>query len=169
MASRGDFNDIFSANDKFGGNPINHRRSNTLWNNINKCNLLDLGYKGCKYALTNNRKKSRGLIMERLDRIFVNNSWLSLFSNAMVIHLPRTHSNHSPLLVQLSPKNVNFNNKSFRLETIKCRHPDFINIVKQCWSNDNLTDAQIAFRDIVLNWKNETFGDIFKKKKNTPS
>lgn len=89
--------------------------------------------------------------MERLDRIFVNNSWLSLFPKAMVIHLPRTHSDHNPLLVQLTSKNVNFINKPSRLETIWYRHPDFINIVKQCWSNDDLTDAQITLKDTVIN------------------
>lgn len=60
----GDFNDIFSRNAKFGGNPINRKHNTRLWASINKCNLVDLGYKGFKYTWSNHIRKSRGLIME---------------------------------------------------------------------------------------------------------
>lgn len=46
----GDFNNIFSTNDKFGGRSINNRRSSRLWSSINHCNLFDLGFKDCKYT-----------------------------------------------------------------------------------------------------------------------
>lgn len=69
--------------------------------------------------------------MERLDRIFVNNEWIDLFPKAVVIHLPKTHSDHNLLLLNLQPRHANSMDKPFRLETIWCRHPDFINLVKK--------------------------------------
>lgn len=126
---------------------------------------MDLGYKGSKYTWSNHRKKSRGLIMERLDRIFVNNDWLSLFPKAMVIHLPKTYFDHNRLLINLTSKNMNYNGKPSRLETIWYRHPEFINIVKQCWTSNDLVSAQKSFKDVVIKCKNKMFGYIFKKKK----
>lgn len=100
----GNFNDVMSVNDKFGGNPINQRRANFLWNCINNCQLMDLGFKRCKYTWSNRRRSSKGLIMERLDKIFANKEWLSLFANVSIMYLPKTYSDHNPLLVELIPK-----------------------------------------------------------------
>lgn len=57
---------------------------------------------GCKFTWSNYRKTSKGLIMERLDRVFVNENWLDIFPNAFVTHLPKTYSDHNPLLLTLS-------------------------------------------------------------------
>lgn len=103
--------------------------------------------------------------MERLDRSFVNKEWLFLFPKAVVIHLPKTHSDYKPLLIKLIPRNVNHSINPFRLKTIWCRHSDFINIVKHCWNDNDLVTTQSSFKDKVIKWKNDTFGDIFKKKK----
>lgn len=56
--------------------------------------------------------------MEHLDKVFPNEQWLKLFPNASIFHLPKTHSDHNPLLVQLIPKLVYCNKKYFRLEII---------------------------------------------------
>ncbi|XP_075077480.1 uncharacterized protein LOC142164157 [Nicotiana tabacum] len=84
----GDFNDVLMSDVKWGGRPINNTRASQIWNCINKCKLLDLGFKRCKYNWSNCRKRSTGLIMERLDRCFVNDEWLSIYPNAIVNHLP---------------------------------------------------------------------------------
>ncbi|XP_019260909.1 PREDICTED: uncharacterized protein LOC109238879 [Nicotiana attenuata] len=41
----GDINDVFSADDKIGGRPLNRRRDFKLWDNLNNYKLQDLGYK----------------------------------------------------------------------------------------------------------------------------
>lgn len=70
---------------------------------INNCQLLDIGYKGSRYTWFNHIIKRRDLILEQLDRCFANEHWLSYYLNALVTHLPKTHSNHTPLLLKLSP------------------------------------------------------------------
>jgi len=49
----GYFNDILCSNEKFGGNNIHDSRAKCLWSKINNYNLIDLGYKGCKYTWSN--------------------------------------------------------------------------------------------------------------------
>lgn len=68
---------------------------------INSCNLIDLGFKGPSSTWTNNRE-GPSHIRERLDRVLANMQWKLLFPEAMVSHLPRTHSDHCPLLVDVA-------------------------------------------------------------------
>lgn len=71
----GDFNEILTQSDKWGGRHINNRKSLEFWSYINHCNLLDLGHKVSKYTWSNYRRHNKGIILERLDRAFTNNSW----------------------------------------------------------------------------------------------
>ncbi|XP_075088488.1 uncharacterized protein LOC142170472 [Nicotiana tabacum] len=125
----GNFNDVFSSNDKLGRRALNSRRVFKLWDNINYCNLQDLGYKGSKYTWSNRRFGNNGLIMERLDNVFGNNEWIQCFPNASITHLPKTHSDHNSLLINLIPKKSHLFDKLFRLELYWCKHPHFKAIV----------------------------------------
>lgn len=66
----GDFNDIVSPSEKFGGNKPGHKR-------IENCGLLDLGFFGPWYTWSN-LKQPKHRILERLDRCLANPSWLTL-------------------------------------------------------------------------------------------
>lgn len=103
--------------------------------------------------------------MERLDKIFLNDSWINLFPKASVIHLPKTYSDHNPILLELIPKANNLNPRPFRLESFWCSHPGFSTIVNICWHNIDFITASSTFKNKISIWKNDTFGDIFKKKK----
>lgn len=141
----GNFNKVLRASEKFGGNSINRNRVNLFWNCINHYGLNDLGFKGSKFTWTN--RNSRNLILERLDRCLANNDWLHIFSDATVTHLPRTHSDHCPILVNLQrlpskPK------KPFRVESMWCSHPSFVQVIQESFSsNVPLTDAIALFQD----------------------
>lgn len=54
-----DFNDILKANEKFEGRHIDNERSILFKQCLDNCNMVDLGFKGCKYTLTNKRYKNR--------------------------------------------------------------------------------------------------------------
>nr|XP_016433117.1 PREDICTED: uncharacterized protein LOC107759646 [Nicotiana tabacum] len=111
----GDFNEVLKARDKFGGNPINLSRNNLFWNCINECNLIDLGYKGSKYTWTNKRYSNKtSLILERIDRSFANEGWIEQYPEATVLHLPRTHSDHCPLQINLVGPPNNKPSRPFR-------------------------------------------------------
>lgn len=51
----GDFNDIASPTEKFGGGPPNFIKIETFNNFLNNCGLIDLGYVGPSFTWTNRR------------------------------------------------------------------------------------------------------------------
>ena len=96
----GDFNEVLTSEDKFGGLPINLRKSSMFTNYLNTCGMIDLGFHGPRYTWSN-LKEVRYLIQERLDRGFANASWRATYSEASVHHLTRTHLDHCPILICL--------------------------------------------------------------------
>ncbi|XP_070038612.1 uncharacterized protein [Nicotiana tomentosiformis] len=126
----GDLNDITMISEKFRDRKVSHSRTSRIWNHINNCRLVDLGYMGCKYTWSNHRKRRKGLIMKRLDRFLANEEWLNLFPGSSVTHLPKTYSDHNPLILKLNSFTPIPPQKSFKLENIWYTHPDFINRVQ---------------------------------------
>ncbi|XP_024195607.1 uncharacterized protein LOC112198715 [Rosa chinensis] len=87
----GDFNELVSSADKSCGPFTGRFGALRDWINMNA--LIDMGYKGSCYTWSNNRVK------ERLDRAFCNCSWRSTFSDAFIQHLPKTRSDHCPIIM----------------------------------------------------------------------
>lgn len=73
-----------------------------------------MGFMGNKYAWCNGRQ-GRAFDQERLDRGLANGEWRCLFPNAIVKHLPRIFSDHSPLLLDRMEDN-NTGPHPFRFE-----------------------------------------------------
>jgi hypothetical protein len=96
----GDFNDILSSEEKWGGNKPSASRMAEFHACLNSCSLIDLGFSGPKYTWTNSQDVS-SLIMQRLDRALANPEWRFLFPEANVTHLPRTHLDHCSILLTL--------------------------------------------------------------------
>lgn len=63
--------------------------------------MIDLGFAGNHFTWPIQRKIRHNLILERLDRFFANPEWLTLFEVSSVMHLPRTHLDYCPLLLNL--------------------------------------------------------------------
>lgn len=68
----GDFNKVISQQDKWGRRPINRNRASRFQSCINHYNLIDLSFKGAKYTWSNHRHTRSDLILERLDRCYIN-------------------------------------------------------------------------------------------------
>jgi exonuclease III len=162
----GDFNDILSSEEKWGGNRPSASRMAEFHACINSCSLIDLGFSGPKYTWTNSQDVS-SLIMQRLDRALANPEWRFLFPEANVTHLPRTHSDHCPILLTLHHNPISSLSRPFRFESIWLSHPDFPSVVTQAWSlpSTNLSETFHHFTSLVTNWNKLNFGNIFKKKK----
>ena len=91
--------------------------------------LIDLGYQGPGFTWTNGRE-GKDLIRERLDRVLANAEWLDVFPNSKVIHLPRTFSDHCPILVIFEdrPRSCAF---PFRCKEAWVYHHDFKNVMEK--------------------------------------
>ncbi|XP_031378431.1 uncharacterized protein LOC116193821 [Punica granatum] len=126
-----DFNEVASSIEKFGGQAVNVNRVLAFNAMLDRCSLTDLGYTGPRFTWTNLRSSS-SLIMERLDRVVANLSWHLLFLEAMVQYLPRTHSDHRPILLKLNPT-MSTMNRPFRFESIWLSHIGFKNLVRNSW------------------------------------
>ncbi|KAJ4811748.1 Non-LTR reverse transcriptase [Rhynchospora pubera] len=125
----GDFNEILSSEEKYGGN--SNLKSNTIdfQNFTFDSGLVDVRYKGPAYTWTNKRNVSEA-IYERLDRVLVTPDWLQLYPNAYVNHLPMIHSDHCPILFRIKKPPDRSNN--FRIENWWMLEDDF----QDKWVND---------------------------------
>lgn len=95
----GNFNDFSNQNERRSyALSYNHSRAQKFTERINNCNLIDLGSVGPRLTWTNNRKGLANT-MERLDRAMSNDKWRAFFPEGTVRTLPRTYSDHSPLVV----------------------------------------------------------------------
>ncbi|KAL7163540.1 hypothetical protein ACSBR2_039615 [Camellia fascicularis] len=95
----GDFNDISSQGEKRSYAQSNQQsRSRRFWDNMNKCGLMDLGCSTPRLIWSNNRTGLANT-MEKLDRALCNDEWRTTFSEGAVRNLPRSYSDHFPLIV----------------------------------------------------------------------
>ncbi|GAV57899.1 hypothetical protein CFOL_v3_01435, partial [Cephalotus follicularis] len=136
-----DFNDYANLYEHKSIWPTSLARCTKFQYNINRCNLLDLGFSGSPFTGTNCRK---GLdkVSARLDRFMSSTSWKETFPNAIVVHLTRTHSDQHLILLD-TMVNMPLITKPFQFIATWLSHQDFINVVKNCWEGDgfNLDDG----------------------------
>ncbi|GKV28437.1 hypothetical protein SLEP1_g37496 [Rubroshorea leprosula] len=162
----GDFNDVVDQSEKFGKNEIPQTRARAYLDCMNHCNMVDLGFIGNRFTWANMRFSNQ-LIQERLDRAWANPDWKLSFPEASLFHLPHTHSDHCPILLDLNPSCPRSGSRPFRLEKFWIDHPDFQNIIHQVWVDTNTNTAKSV--ELTMNrakaWSLATFGNIFKRKK----
>ncbi|KAL7190222.1 hypothetical protein ACSBR2_022498 [Camellia fascicularis] len=165
----GDFNDYINHTERRSFSPhYNHNRSQKFAERINRCNLIDLGCVGPRFTWTNNRHGMANT-MECLDRAMSNDKWRTLFPEGTVRTLPRTYSDHSPLIVLIQRMHShNPTSRPFRFEAAWLCHPFFSDVVKKSWSNmeHNLLEAINNFTHDVKTWNKEVFGNVYKRKRN---
>ncbi|KAL7262612.1 hypothetical protein ACSBR1_000886 [Camellia fascicularis] len=82
---------------------------------MNRCNLMDLGCSGPQLTSSNERQGLANTL-ERLDRAVCNSEWRMAFTEGAVRNLPRTYSDHSPLIV--------FTQGKIKLNTDGCARGD---------------------------------------------
>ncbi|GKV14797.1 hypothetical protein SLEP1_g25615 [Rubroshorea leprosula] len=161
----GDFNDVLDQSEKFGGNRICQARVRAYLECMNNCNMIDLGFVGNRFTWVNMRF-SHHLIRERLDRAWANPEWKLLFPEATLFHLPRTSSDHCPILLDLKPFTHRTGSRPFRMEKFWLDHPEFQALIQQIWSsnNSNTSDCLDTSMKQARIWSRNTFGNIFKRK-----
>ena len=124
----GDFNEPLAEVDKFGGRLVSINRSLLFKDCLDKCNMVDMGFRGPRYTRTNRREIS-SLIQERIDRFFMNSSWCQLYPDAEVSHLTRCHSDHCPMLMETNPNKQLHLTRPFRFQSFWLSDPPFPNVV----------------------------------------
>ncbi|XP_062013929.1 uncharacterized protein LOC133730329 [Rosa rugosa] len=124
----GDFNELVSGADKKCGSLSGRFGGLRDW--INKNGMIDMGFQGSCYTWSNNRVK------ERLDRGFCCSAWRALFAEAFIRHLPKTRSDHCPILLQLASNNtINRNATPFRFQAMWLNHNTYADFVSNSWDS----------------------------------
>lgn len=127
---------------------------------VSDCSLVDIGFSGPNYTWF------RGLICECLDRTLCNSEWKINFLDTTIQHIPRTKSDHRPILLRTDGSYAPRCPRPFRFQAVWLTHPGFSSVIKASWLNDdNWFSASKKFTDAIVDWNWETFGNIFKRKK----
>lgn len=129
--------------------------------------MIDLGFSGPRFTWSNLRP-ALGHVKERLDRALSNADWRLLFPEAIVQHLPRTYSDHCPLLVDLSGIPIpNPHLRPFRFEACWLLDDRYKDLVNQVWHQSNLSLPELlpAMVQATKDWNLHTFGNLFRNKR----
>ncbi|KAK4490473.1 hypothetical protein RD792_001150, partial [Penstemon davidsonii] len=161
----GDFNEVLSVQEKRGGNLPVLSRCNRFKDMIDACGLIDLGFRGPKFTWSDSRV-GLAKIRERIDRCLANVGWQELFPESMVLHLPRTHSDHHPLLTlcdgMAQPPPV----KPFRFELAWTTNDQCKELVAAIWKDaPSIFGAIDRLPKIMREWNRNSFGNIFENKR----
>lgn len=130
----GDFNEMLIREDKFGGNLININKALQFQECLDICRMIDIGFSGPRFTWSN-RWPFTHLVLERIDRAFVNAEWSSIFPKVAVLHLEKMHSNHYPIKVCFKNNREFHSPRPFRFQLMWLSHPIFLNVVKEAWNN----------------------------------
>ncbi|KAK1318599.1 hypothetical protein QJS10_CPB04g01953 [Acorus calamus] len=110
-----DFNTLLDSGDKWGGLPFRVSSAVQDFRNwVHGGELQPLGNQGPSFSWCSNRIQPNW-IWELFDRAFTSASWLEIFPDIVVSILPRTCSDHAPLLIDSSPPTPQ-GSKPFRFE-----------------------------------------------------
>lgn len=114
----GNFNQVLYYLEKRDGHRINQQHARSFANMITERAMLDL-------------RIGRANIQERLDRALCNHIWLTQFLECTMQHLPRTRSDHLPLLLSTNKNNTPpSQSKSFKMLATWFDHPNFHELVE---------------------------------------
>ncbi|KAF8390026.1 hypothetical protein HHK36_024547 [Tetracentron sinense] len=144
----GDFNEILFNYEKVGGTPKPPAQLEVFANFVRAHGLLDLGFKGNPYSLTNKRA-GKDNIRERLDQALCSVDWRFRFDTVSVTQNPIFGSDHSPLIVTLFPIQEK-GRKPFRFESMWTTHPGCLETVEKDFIDPILKQWDLARLNQVL-------------------
>ncbi|KAL8141026.1 hypothetical protein V2J09_007047 [Rumex salicifolius] len=162
----GDFNATLDRSERTYDSEYANRASATFAEWVDDSQLVDLGFSGpCftwKYGT--NMPTYRA---SRLDRFLCSDSWRWLFPEAVVQHVPTSHSDHCPLSLRSHPPEVATGNRPFRFLAAWTLSDNFKDIVSTSWSRENtpLSSCLSRLTEDLQTWNRRSFGNVFHKKR----
>ncbi|KAF5475502.1 hypothetical protein F2P56_007302 [Juglans regia] len=129
----GDFNIIRSDLERRGGGSRLIAAMDDFNRWIHKGGLIYLNSHGSKFSWCNGQ---HGLARAwaKLDRVLLDANLMSTFPNATCSYLPRTTSDHCPMLIEFLKDPYSYGPSPFRFQQMWVKHLEFIDFVKNVWS-----------------------------------
>lgn len=110
---------------------------------------------------------ARRELLERLDWCIVNKNWLNTWPESNVLHLPKFHSDHRPLLLKVGEDSQGQVPKPFRFINPWVTHEGFGNLITQSWNEGHdYYSSYLSFKFACEKWNREVFGFIPTRKNN---
>ncbi|XP_019093270.1 PREDICTED: uncharacterized protein LOC109129468 [Camelina sativa] len=130
--------------------------------------LSDLQYCGNTFTWSN--KQDAGFVAKKLDRIMVNDSWLSLFPLSLAVFGEPGFSDHSPCCLFLDshkPKKK----IPFKFLSLLNRHPEFAGLIKVWWDNLNFDCSEMLklskrlkeLKPVIREFSRENYSNLEKR------
>ncbi|CAL0328478.1 unnamed protein product [Lupinus luteus] len=161
----GDFNMVMGANECRGSTlparmPIEEFRAFS-----DDTNLIHLTTRGVEFTWSNKRR-GMPLTEKRLDRSICNEDWLSIWSQVFCCTLPKSASDHHPLLLKSSSLPIS-KHSHFRFHRMWLNHSDCRRVVLDCWKtyiigchmNKVSQNLKILKRKLIA-WNVNVFGNL---------
>ena len=138
----GDFNLLVNPEDKNNA-VINQRMMARFRALLNSLELKELYLNGRRYTWSNER---RNPTLEKIDHIFVTNSWEDCFPRNLLMALGTAFSAHSPIFVDLDADFLV--GKRFKFESFWPRFPHFLDTIDHAWSRP--VHSSCAFKRLSI-------------------
>lgn len=131
--------------------------------------MLDTGFDGSMYSVIITKVPFYDIgRWARLDRFLIHSHALAYFPPIKVLHLPRTLSDHSPIVLR-AVQSVS-RTHPFRFMKMWLDHENFKDFVSQVWSNmvyaSPLSKLQVKLKFLrkhLKQWNWEVFGNVNRK------
>jgi hypothetical protein len=166
----GDFNEVLSAEEHFGGNQRDNWQIAQFQDVVADCGFSDLGFSGLPYTWDNRQEADRN-VMVRLDWALGDPKFIECFGGANVVHVPTVFSNHSALLVEVKEDAHRGSRqrkvRPFHYENMWQRHEAYTDFVNQSWDCcsdsvglDGLAKKLASLQGAFRSWDMDVFGSI---------
>jgi hypothetical protein len=125
-----DFNVVRQLDEKWGSDRLSSDLE--FVDCLNNLEVIDLKFSGCFFTW-NNKSEGSGFIAQKLDRVLVNEEWISKFGGTKVDFPSAGVSDHSPAIITVDTL-VSFGPKPFKFCNFWLTHKDYFEWLSSCWS-----------------------------------
>jgi hypothetical protein len=162
----GDFNAVLDREERRGVTNLNFQSPSIeiveFEDFVRRMELIDLPALGRKFSWFH----SNGQAMSRIDRAFVSEDWISLWGQPSLWILPRSISNHCPLV--LRHNFVDWGPRPFRFNNHWLDHANFKNVVEDFWRSFHgegwmgfiLKEKLKGLKELLKVWSKEVYGTV---------
>ncbi|KAK3199213.1 hypothetical protein Dsin_022628 [Dipteronia sinensis] len=165
----GDFNAVIGAYKKSGGVIPSAVSCKEFQSMSDSCNLIHMPTSGSLFTWTN-CSASPFRIEMHLDRSHYNLSWLDVWPSSYCLTLPRTVSDHNPLIFN-GLQHSSYGSKPFRFHNMWFEHGHFKDIVTSSWLSSpscicpmkSLITKLKYLKGYLKSWNFSIFGDVHLK------